>query len=184
MLSNLSREFKNKIGFKKAIIVICIALVVFIVFLSPVASTDTRKTSSLQNIDWGLSPQQVEFLTKDNSRDTEYSENGTSAVLTQWERITDSELGSKSFVEYTFENNKLKAVKITKTIKYWPDYFLDQLLRETVARYEINSVFDTLFDGKKYYTENPNEQKLIYLGYDDLKKPEYAYVELQSKHTL
>ncbi|NIV43245.1 MAG: hypothetical protein GWN50_13030 [Candidatus Dadabacteria bacterium] len=68
MLSNLSREFKNRIGLKKAIIVICIALVVFIIFLSPVASTDTRKTSSLQNIDWGLSPQQVEYLTKDYSK--------------------------------------------------------------------------------------------------------------------
>ncbi len=87
-------------------------------------------------------------------------------------------------MEYFFENEQLRNIKITKTIKYWPDHILDQLLRVTVANYDISYGADILRAGQTYSSENQNESKLIYIGYDDSLKPEYAYVELSSKHNL
>ncbi len=86
--NSITREFKNKISYKKAIIVVCIALLIIFIFLSSVASTNTRTNSSLENIDWGMSPDEVEYITKDFSRDTKFFKNGQRSVLIQRERIT------------------------------------------------------------------------------------------------
>jgi len=175
------RHLKNRALFIQALIIVALILSIFLFAKNPAASSILRTSSSLLNIDWGMSPDEVLYVTKGYSRDAELIEYGNNAILTQRERITDSDIAAKSEVLYSFKNGRLYNIKITKTIKYWPDFILEQLLYKTVSDYEIENVFKTLIKGNIYQTENTDERKLIYLGYDDFRNPIHAFVEMSSK---
>ena len=175
------KTLKSKLPYTKALIFFCTVLCISLLFINPVASSLVKTDSSLQNIDWGMSPEQVLHATKEYSRDARLLEDGQNIVLIQRERITDSDIAAKSLVLYSFKGGQLYNIKITKTIKYWPDYILEQLLYKTVSDYEIESAFKTLTQGKIYKAENADEHKVIYLGYDEVNNPKYAYVEMRSK---
>lgn len=175
------RHLKSRGLSRLALVFLFIILSIFFFITKPVASNIVRTNSSLLNIDWGMSPEQVLYATKEYSRDAELIEYGENAVLTQRERITDSDIAAKSEVIYSFKNGQLYNIKITKTIKYWPDFILEQLLYKTVANYEIDNAFKSLTQGKIYQAENTDERKVIYLGYDDFRNPIHAFVEMSSK---
>ena len=175
------RHLKNRGLSRLALVFLFIILSIFFFITKPVASNIVRTNSSLLNIDWGMSPEQVLYATKEYSRDAELIEYGDNAVLTQRERITDSDIAAKSEVLYSFKNGQLYNIKITKTIKYWPDFILEQLLYKTVSDYEIQNAYKTLIKGNIYQTENTDEHKVIFLGYDGVNNPKYAYVELKAK---
>jgi len=175
------RHLKNRGLSRQALVFIFIILSLFLFITYPVASNIVRTNSSLLNIDWGMSPEQVLYATKGYSRDAELIEDGDNAILTQRERITDSDIAAKSEVIYSFKNGQLYNIKITKTIKYWPDFILEQLLYKTVSDYEIENAFKTLIKGDIYQTENTDEHKVIYLGYDDFRNPIHTFIEMSSK---
>lgn len=175
------RHLKNRGLSRLALIFLFIILSIFFFITKPVASNIVRTNSSLLNIDWGMSPEQVLYATKEYSRDAEFIEYGDNAVLTQRERITDSDIAAKSEVIYSFKNGQLYNIKITKTIKYWPDFILEQLLYKMVSDYEVENVYKILIKGNIYQTENTYEHKVIFLGYDGVNNPKYAYVELRAK---
>lgn len=175
------RILGNKFSYTKALIFFCMLLSMFLYFKNPAASSILRTSSSLLNIDWGMSPEQVLYATKEYSRDAEFIEYGDNAVLTQRERITDSDIAAKSEVIYSFKNGQLYNIKITKTIKYWPDFILEQLLYKMVSDYEVENAYKILIKGNIYQTENTYEHKVIFLGYDGVNNPKYAYVELRAK---
>ncbi len=175
------RHLKNRALFTQALIIVALILSIFLFAKNPASSSILRTSSTLLNIEWGMSPDEVLYATKGYSRDAELIEDGDNAVLTQRERITDSDIAAKSEVLYSFKNGQLYNIKITKTIKYWPDFILEQLLYKTVANYEIDNAFKSLTQGKIYQAENTDERKVIYLGYDDFRNPIHAFVEMSSK---
>jgi len=175
------RHLKNRALFTQALIIVALILSIFLFAKNPASSSILRTSSTLLNIEWGMSPDEVLYATKEYSRDAELIEDGDNAVLTQRERITDSDIAAKSEVLYSFKNGQLYHIKITKTIKYWPDFILEQLLYKTVANYEIDNAFKSLIQGKIYQAENTDERKVIYLGYDDFRNPIHAFVEMSSK---
>ena len=175
------RHLKKRGLSRQALVFLFIILSIFFLITNPVSSNIVRTNSSLLNIEWGMSPEQVLYATKEYSRDAELIEDGDNAILTQRERITDSEIAAKSEVLYSFKNGQLYNIKITKTIKYWPDFILEQLLYKTVYDYEVENAYKTLIKGNIYQTENTYEYKIIFLGYDGVNNPKYAYVELRAK---
>jgi len=175
------RHLKNRALFTQALIIVALILSIFLFAKNPASSSILRTSSTLLNIEWGMSPDEVLYATKGYSRDAEFIEDGDNAILTQRERITDSDIAAKSEVLYSFKNGQLYNIKITKTIKYWPDFILEQLLYKTVSDYEIQNAYKTLIKGNIYQTENTDERKVIFLGYDGVNNPKYAYVELRAK---
>jgi len=175
------RHLKSRALFTQALIIVALILSIFLFAKNPASSSILRTSSTLLNIEWGMSPEQVLYVTKGYSRDAELIEYGNNAILTQRERITDSDIAAKSEVLYSFKNGRLYNIKITKTIKYWPDFILEQLLYKTVSDYEVENAYKTLIKGKIYQAENTDERKVIYLGYDDFRNPIHAFVEMSSK---
>jgi len=175
------RHLKSRALFTQALIIVALILSIFLFAKNPASSSILRTSSTLLNIEWGMSPEQVLYVTKGYSRDAELIEYGNNAILTQRERITDSDIAAKSEVLYSFKNGRLYNIKITKTIKYWPDFILEQLLYKTVSDYEVENAYKTLIKGKIYQAENTDERKVIYLGYDDFRNPIHAFVVMSSK---
>lgn len=165
----------------KALLYLCLLLIGLLYINNPDAISVSKSNSSLLNIGWAMSPDEVIDATKDYSKSTRVIENGEKTVVIQRERITDSGIAGKSLVQYSFKNDRLYSIKISKTIKYWPDFILEQLLYKTVSDYQIESAIKTLVKGKTFRSENIYENKVISLAYDELNNPEYAYVELEAK---
>jgi hypothetical protein len=101
------RHFKNSVLFRQALLFLALILTISLFVNNPIASSIVRTNSSLLNIDWGMSPEQVLYATKEYSRDTELIEDGERAILIQRERITDSDIAAKSEVLYSFKNGQL-----------------------------------------------------------------------------
>ncbi len=81
-------RLKKRYSYKSALGLFCVITALLICFKSPVSSSIAKTNSSLPNIDWGMSPDEVEYITKDFSRDTKFFKNGQRSVLIQRERIT------------------------------------------------------------------------------------------------
>ncbi|NIT14681.1 MAG: hypothetical protein GTN99_10695 [Candidatus Dadabacteria bacterium] len=55
------------------------------------------------------------------------------------------------------------------------------MLHETVPGYMVGYVMETLYNHNVYMAESDYESTVISLGYGKDNKPQYAYVEINSK---